>query len=263
MSGHAGWVWHPVLAHRCGGALAPENTLAGLEIAARLGCRAVEFDVMLSRDGVPVLIHDETLERTTGVIGRVVDSDAAYLQGLDAGSSHHPAFWGEPIPRLDEALARCCRLGLAANVEIKPATGFEAETGEVVGRLVAAADKSMLSPILFSSFSEVALRAAARHAGFIPRGLLVQRLAPSDLVLARDLSCVSLNLSARTLAGEDVLAIRAAGLKTLVYTVNQENEGARLFGLGVDGIFTDRPELFLPQGRSLPASSGQVVDGPA
>ena len=76
------WPWPPLLVHRCGGALAPENTLAGLRIAARLGCRAVEFDVMLSRDRVPVLIHDETLMRTAGIVGAVPELSAEQLQSL-------------------------------------------------------------------------------------------------------------------------------------------------------------------------------------
>ena len=87
----SGWPWPEVIAHRCGGALAPENTLAGLAIAARLGCRAVEFDVMLARDGVPVLIHDETLDRCASVAGRVVDLDGAQLMAIDVGARFHAA----------------------------------------------------------------------------------------------------------------------------------------------------------------------------
>ena len=78
-------IYPRIIAHRCGGALAPENTLAGLRVAARLGCRGVEFDAMLAADGVPVLIHDETLERTTSGLGRVTDSESAQLIRLDAG----------------------------------------------------------------------------------------------------------------------------------------------------------------------------------
>ena len=115
------------IAHRCGGVLAPENTLAGLQVAAARGCQAVEFDVMLSGDGTPVLIHDETLERTTNGIGPVCKTPDAVLFSLDAGQ-------GERIPTLVEAAAICQRHGLLANVEIKPAAGFETQTGEAVAR---------------------------------------------------------------------------------------------------------------------------------
>jgi glycerophosphoryl diester phosphodiesterase len=98
-------------AHRGGGSLAPENTLAGIRLAARLGFKAVEFDVMLSGDGTPVLIHDETLERTTNGVGRVCDTPDSTLFALDAGQ-------GERIPRFTEAAALCRELGLLANVEI-------------------------------------------------------------------------------------------------------------------------------------------------
>ena len=120
-----------LIAHRCGGNRAPENTLAGLHEAARAGCRAVEFDVMLSADGTPVLIHDETLERTTNGVGRVCETPDAVLFSLDAGA-------GERIPTLAEAAVLCQRYGLLANIEIKPATGHEAATGASVARFVQA-----------------------------------------------------------------------------------------------------------------------------
>src|SRR5207244_10430546 len=90
---------HPrVIAHRGGGALAPENTLAGLRLAKALGFGAVEFDVMLSADGVPVLMHDETLERTTDGRGAVAATSYAALAALAAGGRFGPKFKGEPVP---------------------------------------------------------------------------------------------------------------------------------------------------------------------
>ena len=116
------WPLPKVFAHRCGGALAPENTLAGLRIAAVAGFQAVEFDVMLSADGSPWVIHDESLARTTSGSGPVCAAPDTLLASLDAGIHHHRAFAGEPLPSLS-AIANLCReLGLQANVEIKPAT---------------------------------------------------------------------------------------------------------------------------------------------
>jgi len=155
------WPLPRVFAHRCGGALAPENTLAGLRIAAAMGGRAVEFDVMLSADGPPRLIHDETLERTTNGAGRVCETPDAVLQGLDAGSQQHRAYAGEPLPSLGDAAALCHELGLMANVEIKPATGFEAITGEVVARRISELWQGRPLPLV-SSFSPAALEAARR-----------------------------------------------------------------------------------------------------
>ena len=163
---------HPrLIAHRCGGALAPENTLAGLRVAAELGYRGAEFDVMLSGDGTPVLIHDETLERTTDGRGRVADMSDAELARLDAGGWHGPQFAGEPLPSFGDAAELCQALGLWANVEIKPSRGQEAETGRKVA-LEARELWAGLPPPLLSSFSLEALEAARAAAPELPRGLL-------------------------------------------------------------------------------------------
>jgi hypothetical protein len=95
-------IYPRIIAHRCGGALAPENTLAGLRLAARLGCRGVEFDAMLAADGVPVLIHDETLERTTS--GWAGGRYGLRFAAARCRRRHHPAFAVEPLPTLDQAL---------------------------------------------------------------------------------------------------------------------------------------------------------------
>ena len=183
------WGWPRLVVHRCGGALAPENTLAGLGVAARLGCVAVEFDVMLSGDGVPVLIHDETLDRVAGRPGQVSRLAADELLATDVGRCFHPAFSGETIPALEAALLRCRQLGLSANLEIKPAAGFEVETGRVVGSFLAAAHSAGLPPLLLSSFSAQALEAAALEVEALPRAFLTTRfdaqaLAPSRLCVA-------------------------------------------------------------------------------
>ena len=88
------WPLPRVVAHRCGGSLAPENTLAGLPITAALGFGAVEFDVMLSADNTPWLIHDETLERTSNGKGLVSATPDSVLQSLDAGAYYHRSFVG-------------------------------------------------------------------------------------------------------------------------------------------------------------------------
>lgn len=238
----AGWTWPELLVHRCGGALAPENTLAGLEIAARLGGRAVEFDVMLSADGQPVLIHDETLERTAGCSGRVAELSAAELSGVDVGHRFHPAFAGETIPTFADALDACRRLRLAANVEIKPAVGLERQTGEAVGRSLRTIDAAGDQPVLLSSFSAEALAAAVAEAPSLPRALLATCYTPAALASARQLSCMALNVSREGLTEEDVVAVRKAGLAVMVYTVNTLEEARRFLSWGVASVFSDRPD---------------------
>ena len=239
------WPWPEVIAHRCGGALAPENTLAGLAIAARIGCRAVEFDVMLSRDGVPVLIHDETLDRCATSSGSVAALDGERLMASDVGERFHPAFAGETVPHLDAALQRCRQLGLAANLEIKPAQGHEVETGRVLGRRLASLGPDGRPALLLSSFSAEALEAAVAEAGDIPRGWLADEFDPAALNVALRLGCESIHLALDKLTPAHVAAARAAGLRVLVYTVNRLPDARRIAAWGVSGLFTDRPDLLL------------------
>lgn len=223
--------------------MAPENTVAGLRLAARLGCRGVEFDVMLSRDGVPVLIHDETLERTTSGCGEVAATDLAALRRLDAGLCHAPAFRNERIPLLADALTECDKLGLWANVEIKPAAGHDEETGAVVGAMLA---RLWGGHGVVSSFSETSLAAARKAMPERDFALLVDAV-PADWRdrLARQ-GCVALHCRAGAVDPGRIAELAAAGVALACYTVNRREEADRLFAAGVSAVFTDRPDLWRP-----------------
>ena len=224
-------------AHRGGGSLAPENTLAGIRLAARLGYRAVEFDVMLSGDGTPLLIHDETLERTTNGSGRVCDTPDAILFSLDAGK-------GERLPRFADAAALCRELGLLANVEIKPASGYEVATAEVVARLSAELWRGAEVQPLLSSFSLAALEVARDLAPTIRRGVLFEQPPADWLSEVRRLQAVSLHCDAELLDDEVLAMARENGIPVLCYTVNTEKQAKMLFSRGVSALFTDRLDLF-------------------
>lgn len=243
-----GYRYPRFFAHRTGGALAPENTLVGLEIAARLGFRAVEFDVTLTADGIPVLMHDETLERTTNGHGCVARMPLAAVLHLDAGAKHHRAFTGTRIPRLDDVLARCADLNVAANIELKPAQGFEYETGRLVAALVTALADDVLESVqpLLSSFSEMALEAASEAAAELPRALLVDSVPADVLQRLRRLACIGLHCASRDLTPEIAEVLLAAGVPYACYTVNRVDEATRLFALGASAVFTDRLDLFDP-----------------
>lgn len=240
-------------AHRCGGCLAPENTLAGLRLAARLGYRGVEFDVMLCRDGAPVLIHDETLERTTNGAGSVARTSLLELRRLDAGGRMHRAYANEPIPTLEEALACCGELGLTANIEIKPAAGMDRETGIAVARAVASGVASGVAknaasavPVLLSSFSEAALAWARECSPASPRALLFDAVPPDWRERLQGLDCLALHCSASHLTAALASELATAGVPFACYTVNSLKDAARLFGLGAAALFTDRLDLFDP-----------------
>lgn len=227
-------------AHRGGGALAPENTLAGIRLAAHLGYEAVEFDVMLSGDGTPVLIHDETLERTTDGVGRVCDTPDALLFSLDAGQ-------GERVPTFQQAAMLCRELGLLANVEIKPAAGFERQTADTVARLTGELWSGAAVQPLISSFSPEALEVARDLAPQIRRGLLYERVPADWRQAMQRLQASSLHCSAAGLDDAVLGEALAAGVPVLCYTVNRPDQATALFARGVSAIFTDRLDLFVPE----------------
>lgn len=233
-----------LIGHRGGGALAPENTLAGLRAAARLGYRGVEFDVMLSADGTPVLIHDETLDRTTNGRGSVAETPDTVLLELDAGSGFDPAFAAERIPTLAAAAALCHQLRLWANVEIKPAGGHEARTGDVVARVVRNLWLGHRPPLL-SSFSAEALTAARETAPELPRGLLVEAIPADWREQMRRLQCMSLHCNAAVVTPEEIKTVVDSGVAVICYTVNDVDLGASFMAAGA-AIITDRLDLFQP-----------------
>jgi len=240
------WAFPRLLAHRGGGALAPENTLAGLRLAARLGYAGTEFDVKLTADGVPILMHDESLDRTTSGHGPAAAANAADVQTLDAGSWFGRAFAGERVPTYEAAARACRELELWANVEIKPCPGREAETGHSVARESMRLWTGARQPPLLSSFSVEALAAAQATAPLLPRALLVVD-PPDDWPAAlAALNCVALHLQHARATPELTAAIHAAGYGLLCYTVNDPARADLLYSFGVDSIVTDRLDLFTP-----------------
>jgi glycerophosphoryl diester phosphodiesterase len=234
-----GWPYPRIVAHRGGGTLAAENTLGALRTGAALGFKAVEFDVMLAADGVPVLIHDETTERTTGVKGRVAQLRAAQLEGLDAGN-------GEGIPSFEKAAALCRKLGLWANVEIKPAAGHERATGETVARMARDLWRGAAQTPLLSSFSLAALLAAQEAAPELPRGYIVREVPPDWESKLKRLGCVSLHCDHRKLDPALIAPVQAAGYAVACWTVNDPAWARRLFDQGVDCLITDALKVIGP-----------------
>jgi glycerophosphoryl diester phosphodiesterase len=243
---HRPWPHPRIIGHRGGGALAPENTLAGIRRAAELGFAGVEFDVMLTADKIPVLIHDETLERTTSGRGSVAAIPYARLAGLDAGSWFGPAYRDERVPAFEQAARICVELGLWANVEIKPASGFERETASVAVKLAGELWAGASKKPLLSSFHRTCLGVAQAAAPEFERGFLTDRIEQDWRETARQLGCVSVHCNFEHLTEVQADDVKRAGYGLLCYTVNDTAAARRLFSWGVDAIFTDRLDLFPP-----------------
>ena len=242
----AAWPYPRWVAHRGAGKLAPENTLAAFRLGAAHGYRMFECDVKLSADGVPFLLHDATLERTTSGQGIAGQQPWSALSRLDAGGWHSRQYAGEPLPTLDAVAAWCLRNGHHLNIEIKPTPGQEAITGEVVAREAARLWAGQAVPPLLTSFKPESLAAAQRAAPQLPRGLLLDRLWGRWLARAQQLECRAVVCEHRLWTPRRVEAVHAAGLRCLSYTVNDTDAAERLVRLGTDGIITDRVDLFAP-----------------
>ena len=223
-----------IIAHRCGGRLAAENSLAGLAAAARLGCRGVEFDTMLSRDGVPVLMHDDTVDRTTDGTGLVADMTVAELRACRLGD--------EPVPLLSEALQHCAKLGLWANVELKTTPNCDPEQlGRVVAKVL---DECWQGAGIVSSFSSAALRALKGQASRYGVAMLWERLPSDWRECARELGLCGVHLDAAHVDAGTLVELRRAGLPFACYTVNDRATGDRLLAAGAAALFTDVPQLW-------------------
>ncbi|UXH77543.1 glycerophosphodiester phosphodiesterase [Roseateles amylovorans] len=248
MESHS-WPWSlPFwVAHRGAGKLAPENTLAAFREGARHGYRAFECDVKLSADGIPFLLHDATLDRTTSGRGRAADLPWSELSRLDAGRWHSRPYAGEPPPSL-EAIAAYVRVNQhALNIEIKPTPGDEFRTGEVVGREVLRLwGESAPDSLLFSSFQPEALRGARETAASVPRGLLLEALETGWFERAQSLECRAVITHYALMDQPLVEHLHQAGMKALVYTVNDAASAQWLISNGVDGIITDAVDRFSP-----------------
>ena len=240
------WPYPRWIAHRGAGKLAPENTLAAFRVGASHGYRMFECDVKLSADGVPFLMHDSTLDRTTNGNGTGGDQPWAALARLDAGSWHSRAFAGEPLASFENAARYCLRNGYFLNIEIKPTPGTERHTGEVVAQHARRLWAGQAVPPLLTSFKTEALQGARDAAPELPRGWLLDSLPEGWLQTALDLGCIAIVCNHALWDERTVAQAKAVGLRTLSYTVNDEWAAERLMALGTDGIVTDRIDLFSP-----------------
>jgi glycerophosphoryl diester phosphodiesterase len=233
-----------ILAHRGSSAYAPENTLAAFELAVQQGAQAIELDAKLSADGHVIVIHDQSVDRTTDGAGKVAEMTLSAMREMDAGSSFSEKFRGERIPNLDEVFEAVGKR-ILINVEL---TNYTTPFDVLVPKVVELVRRHALEKrVLFSSFFPYNLRRARRLLPEVPRGLLTWAgwmgawwRTFSWLAPYQALHPYTTSVNARL-----VQRFHAAGRRVHAWTVNDEVEMRRLFALGVDGIFTDDPLLGL------------------
>ncbi len=231
----------PVIGHRGAAAVAPENTLAGIRIAAKGGARWVEVDVRLSADGVPVLSHDETLQRMAGYNRAVSALTADELGRIAVPGPFRGAWPGETVPTLAAALALGREFRVGVNVEIKAGRAGNRALVEKTLETIAQARSGGGPTVMVSSFRHAVLVEARRLAPELPVGMLMGAPRPGWRDRARALGAAALVCSARSTAPRDIKALTATGLPVACYTVNDPVQANDLFTQGVASVFSDDP----------------------
>ncbi|MEV7283790.1 glycerophosphodiester phosphodiesterase family protein [Streptomyces sp. NPDC093252] len=254
-----------VIAHRGASSAAPENTLQAQEIARRGGADFIENDVQLSKDGVPYLMHDHTVDRTTDGTGDITTLTAAQLDALDAGSWFAPTFTGARVPTLAQQLADLRTRGGNLLLEVKRADSKE----QVAKMIEVVRAERMTGRVFVQSFSRDHLRWVRELAPELPTGLLVGALDADPVAVAKELGLTSYNPSGGALEArpEVVKELHAAGVATMVWTIDSSAKWQQYEKYGVDAIITNRPTELTgwnqAQAQQVPPATAVAVTSPA
>jgi len=231
-----------IVAHRGASIEAPENTIAAFRVAGARGAKWIECDVTLSSDNKCVLIHDETLERTTNGTGHIHHSDLATLRGLDAGGWFSDIYKGERIPTLSDTLETLYFMDMGANLEIKPSG---CDPVRLCHEVIAELKRAKNLPILISSFDDIAVAEMRKHAPEVPCGWLLETL-PNDWKSEYDrLGASAIHIDHAALTPVSAAEIVDAGVPLVCYTINDVERAKELFSWGVTSVITDDPAKLL------------------
>ena len=241
-----------VVAHRGYSARYPENTASAFEAAIGAGADMIELDVCLTKDRIPVVIHDQTLERTTDGHGLVSEFTLSELKKLDAGSWFSPEFKGESIPTLEEILLQI-RGKISVNIEIKPENYESIDPADAIEKqiYIMVEQFGMNESVLISSFEHCYFpRIKFRHIKINNKNTL--RIAPLQekefseknvLKLCKDTEAYSFHPNERFLTPSLIEILNKNRFRTIPYTINNEKRIEQLAKWGVTGIITDEPEI--------------------
>ncbi len=222
-----------IWAHRGASKIAPENTMAAFSAAVELGADGLELDIHLSRDGIPVVIHDESLERTTDGRGLVADTSLEQLQQLDAGGWFSPDFMGEPLPTIAEVLSAFSGK-LSLNLELK-----EFSAGVEVLSLLR---QHSAAEVVISSFDYDLLKGLRSLDEALPLAVLFDDGSWRQAVrLANEISACAFHPADNLVCRRMVAACRKLALPVSVWTVDREEQARSLVRMGVSGLFTNDP----------------------
>lgn len=234
-----------VIGHRGACGYAPENTLISMKMAKNLGVECVEFDVMLTQCHELVIMHDETLQRTTSGRGHVSQTPYEEIKNLDCGSWFAPEFTHERVPKFAQLLDYLSEINLNMNVEIKPWVGSEIET-----TIKALQTLNTHWPVdhpmpLISSFSELVLKSAYEAGTSYPLGFIMDHVHDNWRSIVAKYQCISLHTDHKLLTPTLVKKFKTDVSFVLAFTVNSPKRALELFDMGVDAVFSDYPDQIL------------------
>lgn len=223
---------------------APENTLAGFRLASQNGASAIETDVQLTADLVPVIFHDRKVNRTTNGTGLLGEMTAEHISRLDAGSWFSDEYTGERIPTLEETLELCIELGLSLHLELKihPGNNIEALVKQVTNVVKSA--NFPLGQLVFSSFSRDATELCRQMYPQARRGFITENRNFDIESLMATCDLYSVHLHHRIATPERVSQLKEKGLTVIIWTMNDASRADYFFDIGVDNIMSDIVDLF-------------------
>jgi len=229
------------IAHRGASALAPENTIAAFRKALEVGAGGLEFDVHFSKDAVPVIIHDEKLERTTNGHGLVQDLNLAELQELDAGSWFSTEFAGVSIPTLDQVLDEFHSSDLVLNIELKNDIISYPGIEEAVIKRVS--KRKLEERVIISSFNHSSLETCRKINPALRTGILYLTEIFEPWNYARSLGCYSVHPFFFHLQNPEIVnGFREHKLPVYAWTVNEIVDMELMVAVGIEAIITDNPQ---------------------
>ena len=234
-----------IIAHRGAPRNAPENTLPAMREAARLGARWVEVDVKLTADGKPVIIHDDTVDRTTNGRGLVAGLTLAEIRGLDAGIGTQHA--GTRVPTLEELIETVVELDVGLQLELKPTAGDDVETAEIALDVLASLWPIGRRKLFLSSFSIRSLQAARRIMPDVPRAFAVMVPPRNPRALLEETDCQILHCLGDLLTDEALAILGDSGIEYAVAVINDRATATRLLAAGAQTILSDIPDLLTTQ----------------
>jgi len=238
---------HPkykLIGHRGVAGLRPENTLCSFEHAATMGLNWIEFDVQLTNDQQWIVIHDETVERTTNGRGKVTDYTLANIEQLDAGLWYQPPYPGQHVPTLIKTIKLAEQLGLHVNIEIKGAAIEPEKYAQLMVEFIHD-NHIALNQILISSFDLACIIEIRSLLPKVAIGYLIDNFNSNTIAITKANNFTTINCDVNTITENDLNIANANNIPVMLYTVNDKKLADLWLGRGVVAIFTDRPDLVL------------------